>query len=135
MARLTKSKLKSIVKECLVEILAEGLATNTASLKNRGESIRQQQIKQRKLEEHRKRFETTVDTTVANVTDDPIMQGILQDTARTTLQEQIANETPSARAGASSAPGLDAGTAGAGINLDSIFSGPSRNWDKLAFND
>ena len=132
MAKVTKRQLKSIVKECLVEILAEGLGSNATQLKSKRTGVKRQEVEQRRLAEHRKKFETTVDTTVSNVTDDPIMQGILQDTARTTLQEQIANETAP---GSAPPPGLDTGTGSAGIDLDTIFSSPSKNWDKLAFTD
>ena len=134
MAKINKSQFKAIVKECLVEILTEGLNENSAALNNRKHVEKKRRSEERRLVEHRKKFETTVDSTVAHVTDDPIMQSILQDTARTTLQEQIANESsPSARAHSmSTAP---AGNSAAGIDLDNIFSDPGGNWSKLAFNE
>ena len=53
-----------------------------------------------------------------------MMQSILADTARTTLQEQLSHEgsRPSSQ-----------GSAGPGVNLDAIFSESETNWTKLAF--
>jgi len=134
MAKISKSQLKAVVKECLVEILAEGLNENSIALNNKKQAKKRHRAEERRLVEHRKKFETTVDTTVAHVTDDPIMQSILQDTARTTLQEQIANEaSPSAAGHSMAAPAV--GGSAAGIDLDNIFSGTSDNWSKLAFTE
>ena len=132
MAKVTKRQLKSIVKECLVEILAEGLESSASQFKSKKTESKRHEAEKRRLAEHRQKFETTVESTVSNVTDDPIMQGILQETARTTLQDQIANE---AAPGSAPTSDLSVGAASAGIDLDSIFSDPSKNWDKLAFTD
>jgi hypothetical protein len=141
MAKMTKRQLKTIVKECLVEILSEGLASggkisssalreNSANRKKRKESIQQEE---ERLSQHRKKFEVRVDDTVSHVTSDPIMQSILADTAKTTLQEQMSHEGPN-----SSSTTLTSGDAAptpSGINLDDIFSGPKQNWSELAFDD
>ena len=132
---MTKTQLKSIVKECLVELLAEGL-NNTAAVatkrnrQNTGQKIRDEE---QRLKEHRQKFEVRVEDTVSTITEDPIMQSILQDTARTTLQEQLSNELPTGQGGME-ASSLGAGP-GPGINLDSIFEGSSKNWGKLAFDE
>ena len=127
MAKLTKTALKGIVKECLVEILAEGLQGNL----NESNSRRQQMIKrkneERALQERRQKLETKIDTTVNTLTDDAVMQSILADTARTTLQEQMgADSHRGPSSGGSTGPGLD---------IDSIFSESNNNWASLAFTD
>ena len=136
MAKMTKRQLKLIVKECLVEILSEGLNPSESSMfskqapnSRRKKSIR---LEEERLRQHRQKFETSVDDAVMNVTEDPMMQSILADTAKITLQEQIQHEGPS-----SPASSLVSGTGptGPGINLDDLFSGPQLNWQDLAFDD
>ena len=141
MAKMTKRQLKTIVKECLVEILSEGLASgdniassalreSSSSRERRKEKIQQEE---ERLSQHRKKFEVRVDDTVSHVTSDPIMQSILADTAKTTLQEQMSHEGPN---GSSSIlTDGDAAPSSSGINLDNIFSGPKQNWSELAFDD
>ena len=136
MAKMTRSALKGIVKECLVEILSEGLATEkTSSLaesRKRQTKIKLRQREDARLAEHRKKLETRTTDTISAVTDDPIMQQILAETAQTTLQDQIKNEIPGKSSG-----GEILGPPGgsAGIDLDSIFSGPSQNWAEMAFTE
>lgn len=114
--KLTKNVLKEIVKECLVEILAEGLVTDstersrhpavekTRTLK---ESIlRAKETTVKSKESGRKpsyldsidfnkgnlRKNNKLDEIAASVTSDPILSEMLADTAHTTLQQQIAAE-------------------------------------------
>jgi len=139
MAKITKSQLKGIVKECLVEILSEGISASednplNESRKRKKDALRRKAEEDR-LSEHRRKLETRVSDTVATVTDDPIMQAILSDTAKTTLQEQTANETPAGKNLAGPNPLAGHGSVGAGINLDSIFESPSQNWADLAFTE
>lgn len=135
MAKVTKAQLKGIVKECLVEILSEGLSTSGPSLENKKAAVRKRnRAEAARLEEHRRRLETRVTDTVSHVTDDPIMQSILADTAKTTLQDQLANEKPGSPSQAlQEVAGASPG--GAGINLDSIFGSPKENWSTLAFSE
>lgn len=130
MSKMTKTQLKSIVKECLVEILAEGLGGNASETKKKN-LVKRRKQEEKRLREHRQKFEVKVDNTVSQITTDPVMQSILQDTARTTLQEQMSSEAPGT-AGSSHMPGAPNS---AGVNLDNIFDGPSQNWGKLAFDD
>jgi hypothetical protein len=134
MAKISKTQLKSVVKECLLELLSEGLDHNVAQLNTRRKAKKKQKVEEQRLAEQRKRFEYTVDNTVTAVTDDPIMQSIFQDTARTTLQEQTSNEPRGHSQG--SIPVNTAGSsAAAGIDLDGIFDSSDKNWEKLAFDE
>lgn len=125
MAKMTREKLKGIVKECLVEILAEGL--DNRSKKPLAAKRKKQVVaaEEKRLAEHRKKFEYKVEDTVSGLTDDPIMASIFKDTASTTLQEQYEN-----RGG--SAPLADP-ERGSGVSLDGLFGNASSNWEKLAF--
>jgi len=132
-SKMTRSKLKGIVKECLVEILSEGIgsAEGVTSLRETSENSRRQQqllIKkeQERLDNHRKSLDRKIDKTVSNITDDSVMREILADTARTTLQEQMSHD--------STQPGRP-NVSDPGINLDSIFSESADNWAQLAFAD
>jgi len=139
MAKMTRSELKGIVKECLVEILSEGMgASSTLSNTTRRNKKRLDiQTEEKRLKEHRQRLETRVNSTVSAVTEDPMMQDILQQTAMTTLQEQLSNEIPGANTSPLSAmqESLPDTSAVSGINLDSIFSSPKENWSELAFTE
>lgn len=135
MAKLTKTALKSLVKECLVEILAEGIGSKANLQENVKKSSRNIEAKRRaeekRLEAHRKKFEVKVDNTVNELTDDPIMQSIFAETAKTTLQEQIQHEGPGS---STSQPTPEMMTGNAeGVDLGGIFEGASSNWSELAF--
>lgn len=126
MAKMTRSKLKGIVKECLVEILSEGL--NTDGVSSAAQEAKLKKVKtaeQKRLAEHRKKFEYKVKDTVSAITDDPVMASIFTDTAATTLQEQQESR--------SQGGGLVSPDADSGVNLDGIFGNASANWEKLAF--
>ena len=133
MAKLSRSALKGIVKECLVEILSEGLSGNGLDL-NEGYARKPQasRRKTRARNDHGNRapvdtisFSNTVDNTVKKVTSDPMMAALLADTATTTLQEQYAAGEPGAS------------VSDEGIALESqgtdIFGEASQNWAQLAF--
>ena len=132
MAKLTKTALKSLVKECLVEILAEGIgstATLQEGVKKSSANVEaRRRAEEKRLEEHRKKFEVKVDNTINNITDDPVMQSIFADTAKTTLQEQMQHDGRPGQATPESVSGNTSGLA-----LEDIFSGVSNNWAELAF--
>ena len=138
MAKLTKSALKSIVKECLVEILAEGIGetnaknitesrTSTKRAASRKQAI---EMENRRLEHQRKKLDVKVENVVSSITDDPIMQSVLADTAKTTLQEQSRHDM---RPGSQPAAGIATEQSSAGISLDGIFNSAQNNWSHLAF--
>ena len=131
MSKLLRSELKSIVKECLVAILAEGIGTTTALNEVAENSRRQEKMlsikkEQERLTKHRKNLDRKISETVSNITTDTLMQDILADTARNTLQEQIQHDR-----GANSGPS----PGNEGISLDNIFSESANNWSQLAFDD
>jgi len=134
---LKRSELKSVIKECLVELLAEGLGTNTGGIRlsetKKNENKKKVMLLEvKRLAAHRQKFETKVSDTVSGITDDPVMRDILSHTAQTTLQEQISNNPQASGDNTlqdNNAPGI------AGINLDSIFASPSKNWAEMAFTD
>lgn len=136
MAKLTKTALKSLVKECLVEILAEGIgstATLQEGVKKSTVNVEaRRQAEESQAEQYRKKFEVKVDNTVNELTDDPIMQSIFADTAKTTLQEQMQHDNRPGSSMSQPTPEMMSGEK-AGIDLGSIFETAQTNWSQLAF--
>ncbi len=134
MAKLTKSTLKSIVKECLVEILAEGIGNTENLVESRNKKTRPSRTtkttKQRTNKKNEKRFNQAIDNAVGVLTEDNLMKDIFADTARTTLQEQTSKEVSVNRSNSLASPNLGND---AGINLDGLFDSASENWSSLAF--
>jgi len=108
---MTKSELKNIVKECLVEILSEGIGSSSriveakkempvTAAKTQDRSI-QEMLKMRQTIANKTQFgqkpakqssAPTVNNLVKSVTNDAVMAALFADTAETTLQEQIEND-------------------------------------------
>ena len=88
MSKLKRSALKSVVKECLLEILSEGIGTNTNAaeiIQSRGNAAAQQDLS----ENNTKNVQSdSMKETIAGITSDPILASVLGDTAKTTLVEQ-----------------------------------------------
>jgi len=140
MAKVTRSVLKEMVKECLVEILSEGLINSSDQLhESKKRKPRQRQTervdasvfqeRKKMLRKNIKAQENAVKARVSNITQDPIMQDILADTAATTLKEQPLNESGSKR---SYVPGDAAAKAVYDNEIEDLFDG-SQNWASLAF--
>lgn len=133
MAKLTKNQLKSIVKECLVEILSEGLAqTNdvmveTSNRRSPASNKNTSGTSKRKTVVDQTAFINSTQKRAASITDDPIMQSILADTARTTLQEQAQADRGHGM------PMQETAAPGKNIEELPIFAEGAQNWAALAF--
>ena len=165
--KLDKDTLKLIVKECLVEILAEGIV-NTSSSSNRkkkalAEAIETRSTSARSIEgagrlnynnshdapqrkasyldnisfgndKRSEKHENAVSKITKSITKDALMQDILADTARTTLQEQRSGE---ASRGASplveTRPADRAAEIVSKTEPDELFGESAKNWATLAF--
>ena len=133
-SKLLKSELKAIVKECLVEILSEGISTTNMSQKTHGQSPPQRRAAFDHVswakETERAETKSPDSRAVANsLTSDPILAEVLADSQRTMVEQmQAENRGPAASSGdfaqrkASSSDPMD------------LFSESSSNWAALAFN-
>jgi hypothetical protein len=140
MAKVSRSVLKEIVKECLVEILSEGLLTSAENIQEsksrkpkRGTSKISPEVFQKRnkmLKERTQRNEPSVN--VDHLTDDPMMREIFADTAATTLRSQPLSESSAAKT--DYVPGDAAAKAVFDNDLEDLFEG-AQNWAALAFND
>lgn len=135
MAKVSRKMLKSIVKECLVELLAEGLTNGNTnklseSILNKSNNIIKEENTQDVIVNHK--FEESTNKIITQTTKDPIMASILQDTARTTLQEQNSLDQPNKFSSKSN--DIYSQTVNENDPMD-IFSESSGNWATLAFSD
>ena len=132
MAKISRNQLKGIVKECLMEILAEGLLHESPVSPKKKRIPRPRQISRKLAETHPEPndgFDDAVNHTVAGLTNDPIMTEIFRDTAMTTLQEQMgAEKNPRAVVGHGAASQQVANS-----DLGDLFGGASDRWASLAF--
>ena len=138
MAKISRNALKGLVKECLVEILAEGLlaeekpASNKKSLRESSNSKRRNTTRRPALDQIRmgEKERPSINPTLPDVKD-PIMASIFADTAANTFQTQVMAEQKSSTAQRMTHG--DAATKAMAQNdpMD-IFDG-ANNWAKLAF--
>lgn len=139
MAKMTRGNLKSLVKECLFEILLEASDESTPiveSSKPRQKKAKRQSRRpaldmmkmsnapQEKIQEKK--------LDVSELTADPIMAAIFQDTAQTTLVEQTNAER---RPGRSTRPADAAAARVAQSDPSELFGGAAKNWATLAFDE
>jgi hypothetical protein len=141
MAKVKRSVLKQLIKECLVEILIEGIDSEPGinalaeAARPRPTSRRNPEMeriqKSRDVLDSKKVNPKTVNENVINsVTSDPVMADILRDTASTTLKSQGLANTAHGHPGQQSADPVVQAVASA--ELDQLFEG-SQNWAHLAF--
>ena len=159
MAKLTRTAIKSIVKECLIEILQEGIMSKEPaplreSTRNNSRSHSSETRKKRRMsEEHTRRlgldkiefatrkresnknFENSVKQTAESLTSDPVLSSILEDTAKTTLQEQIVAEQsgPGGVSIPTSMAGDEAARTVAMSTPEDLFGDSAGKWADLAF--
>jgi len=135
MSKVSRGALKQLVKECLFEILLESTDATPDKLT---ETRRKSRSSKRRPVTSRPALDSIViggakkpqkkDIDVSNITTDPIMAAIFQDTAATTLQEQAAAERGKPIAG-----GDAASLAVANSDPATLFGEAANNWAALAF--
>ena len=144
MAKVSRSVLKEIVKECLLEILFEGIdsepgydeepirearrprASRPSSARNLAAAVQQEQSKQKPR--RRELDRGVVQRAASELTDNPTMAGIFEDTAMTTLQEQ--NQASGRRVPADNA----AAAVEQADDVGDLFEGAG-NWAAIAFGE
>ena len=139
MAKVSKSLLKEIVKECLVEILAEGLTGgDVKTLKENVENVSyahnrniQKMLPPKNTKKvTNKKFKENTKKAISAATKDPVMASLLADTAKTTLQEQNQADGPANFAGK---PTDNASKIVSESDPSELFGESSNNWAHLAF--
>jgi len=151
MAKVKRSVLKEIVKECLLEILFEGIdsesgfyeeeepirearqprRTSRPSNKPQRKKSLHDMVEERQGKTSKKKVplrEEKVQAAVSELTSDPMMASIFADTAQTTLQEQREGRNSYIPADKAAAVVQNAD------DLENIFEG-AQNWAAIAFNE
>ncbi len=145
MAKVSRSLLKGLVKECLVEILAEGLASSEPITESTPRRTKRSHVSRapRKhptdlmtLTEDSKKMNHAVQQSISAVAaGDSVMQDILADTASRTLPQMVAADNKgSSQMVERMARGDQATRAMATTDPMDLFEGSS-NWATLAFPD
>jgi hypothetical protein len=153
MAKVKRSVLKNLVKECLVEILMEGLYEDEVG-ETLQESVQPRPRKHsrtrpdkemvKKIQSRKKMLNEKIIPSappakkpkdfMGGVTNDPIMAQIFADTANTTLPRMVANDRGASAGRAAYVPADGAAQVVHDNELGDLFEGSS-NWATLAFND
>ena len=140
MAKVSRSVLKEIVKECLVEILSEGLHSSTEYIQEaktkkqwrKVDRVAPEVFEKRNRMLREKTERRTQSVNVNAITDDPMMQEIFADTAATTLQSHPITESGTSRP--DYVPKDQAAKVVFENDLEDLFEGAG-NWAALAFSD
>lgn len=141
MAKMSRTQLKSLIKECLVEVLIDGLNPGSGEdFLQEAKSRKTRTSKDRAAPRTRRpaldnvRFDQKINDSVSACTEDPILGNILADTARTTLQEQISNDSSNISHNHQvSMNGDPAAQMAAKNDPSDMFGEASNNWATLAF--
>ena len=159
--KFTKSHLKSLVKECLLEILHEGAESRGGEYQDSmlSESRAPGRPSQRRHAERpparrssldnvswqaksekqveNPNFSNRVKALTNQITSDPVLSDIFADTAMTTLQEQVGAERigPAGMSLPSSAAGDTAARIAHSSTPEELFSESAGKWAALAFGD
>lgn len=121
--KVSRNQLKSVVKECLMEILAEGLLHGEAVIPQK-KSKKNRVVNEAKSVEPDP-FDVAVERTVSNLTNDSVLSSILADTAKTTYQNQLTAE----KSPRNSLSRVNESTQ----DLDGMFGESADRWASLAF--
>lgn len=119
---MKKSQLKKIIKECLLEILAEGIGQDVYNV---SESAPKRRVAAapRQVEQKFKPSHALNQAVIESAGGDPIMEGILADTAATTLPSMMSGDK-----------NKNVVTEQVKGNLDDVFGNDATDkWAKLAF--
>ena len=146
MAKMSRHALKGLIKECLVEILQEGISADNlgAITERKAPPKRKQQTRSRKASialPGRQAFNPALDTpiskqrksalserispAIASVSSDPTMQSLLEDTANTTLRRQGQAENHRGPQSQSDIP----------LEALGMMGAETSTWETLAFSD
>lgn len=138
---MTRDQLKALIKECLIELLMNGLGQQIKTVNISGIQEHKQNIMETK-----KKFDPRLDTPIKQASqlkeaikhasgNDPVMASIFADTAKTTLQSQMAaGDTAGTPTLGTSAPKLAQQEQFAG-NPEDVFGECAAKWASLAFMD
>jgi hypothetical protein len=147
--KYTKNELKGLIKECLIELLADGLGQGLTEVA-RPRQIVERFVNGQTSVSRRRQHDPLLDTPIRRPQQqshalkeairtssggDPVMSSILADTARTTLSNMIANGDSRVipEVGSSSSPGLIQQEQVNGSPEELFGEDTASKWAELAF--
>ena len=137
MAKLSKNTLKLMIKECLIEILSEGLGelggiSHAASFQDSFQRTQKniQEVSEKSTKVENNKFESNTRNLINSTTEDPVLKDIFADTAKTTLQEQMSAD--SGRKGYIKPTDKISSIVDKSDPIE-LFGEASNNWASLAF--
>ena len=138
MAKMSRTQLKGIVKECLMEILLEGLDSKS-DIGQLSESKISRTRKKRVQKTPRRpaldsiQVNSNIQERVSSLTSDPIMGEIFKDTAQSGLVESIQSTGAVRHEDQVNRSGDQAAKAAASADPIALFGDAANNWADLAF--
>lgn len=104
MNKVNRTQLKELIKQCILEVLSEGIDTSAKNLSESRHTLsisrpqNRTPIVNRQTQQQNRKFDPALDTPIPRLNSavksaaggDRVLESILKDTAMTTLQEQIA---------------------------------------------
>jgi hypothetical protein len=131
---ITKNELKGVIKECLLEILAEGLGSSlneVASKKKQANVIAERKQQDLRMQERKRSLADSIKFATGG---DNVLSQVLAHTAETTFKEQMSNEPRHALMAEGVSPdNFDMGGGDPGLDISNIFGSASKNWAAAAF--
>ena len=135
--KMTKDDLKAMIKECIVEVLNEGLGASMPSVQTESRRSQTTKAPQRNQNQQQRRFDPRLDTPVGlkeaikkEAAGNPLMESIFSDTARTTLKEQASYGDSE---GGQGRPGISQQEQFRGSPEEVFGDDVAANWASLAF--
>ena len=139
MAKMSRDQLKGIVKECLMEILLEGLDSRGETTSRLSEARRPAAKNKRTTQKTRRpaldsiQINSRIEQQVSSITSDPIMSEKFADTARAGLQESAHQGNRVSHVDQVRQSGDQAAKMAAGADPVDLFGDAANNWADLAF--
>jgi hypothetical protein len=138
MAKMSRTQLKGLIKECLVEILMDGISGDSSLTESK--TTRASKPKRRSSNNPNRRpaldtiqINKKIEGTVSSITSDPILGEILAETARSGITEHNAKSGRVTHASQVQSNGDNAAKQMAGADPTDVFGDSANNWAELAF--
>jgi hypothetical protein len=133
MSKVSRDQLKDLVKECLLELLAEGLGKHAAKGNIRAPKVKPPSLSSSQsqvAQVSESRLDKNIKSTVDILTENSVLKDILSDTARTTLQQQLNTPDPMRKGGLA---GLMSPEAAPDASIPADVLPGADKWATLAF--
>lgn len=147
--KMSRNQLKALVKECLIELLSEGLGAGAMIAPSRPQAVDESRVHNNRsiqARRQRDRFDPALDTPIGKTAalknaiktsagGNQLMESILADTAATTLQEQFSHGDVNPVPSGASVPVQPQQEQFAGRPEDVFGEESASKWAALAFMD